>query len=154
MRSLLTTVLLLGAASVFAADFLSNRVTAHRGNSGDFPENTIPAFHSGIDVESDWIELDILRTKNGQLVVIHDQTTKRVGDQDLVVDEYTFDSKDLSLGGFTNAGDASDRASPSVVNRMFREVYLFGRAANQSSAGSSNLSRSAFAIVGAKRASM
>jgi hypothetical protein len=52
MRSLLTTVIvLLSAASVFAADFPSNGVTAHRGNSGDFPENTMPAFQSGIDVE-------------------------------------------------------------------------------------------------------
>jgi len=30
--------------------FLDNGVTAHRGNSGDHPENTIPAFQSGIDV--------------------------------------------------------------------------------------------------------
>lgn len=70
---------------------LSNGVTAHRGNSGDFPENTIPAFQSGIDVGADWIELDILRSKDGQLVVIHDRTTKRVGDQDLVVTESTYD---------------------------------------------------------------
>jgi glycerophosphoryl diester phosphodiesterase len=65
--------------------FLSNGVTAHRGNSGEFPENTIPAFQSGIDVGADWVELDILRSKDGQLVVIHDTTTKRVGDQNLVV---------------------------------------------------------------------
>lgn len=87
MRLLLTTVLSLAAPPAFAAELLNNGVTAHRGNSGDFPENTIPAFQSGIDVESAWIELNILRTKDGQLVVIHDQTTKRVGDQDLVVAE-------------------------------------------------------------------
>ena len=71
--------------------FLANGVTAHRGNSGDFPENTIPAFQSGIDVGADWIELDILRTKDGQLVVIHDRTTRRVGDQDLAVATSTYD---------------------------------------------------------------
>ncbi len=73
-----------------AASFLRNGVTAHRGNSGSFPENTIPALESGIDVGADWIELDIFRTRDGQLVVIHDQTTKRVGDQDRVVAESTY----------------------------------------------------------------
>lgn len=73
------------------AAFLNNGVTAHRGNSSEFPENTIPAFQSGIDVGADWIELDILRTKDGQLVVTHDRTTKRVGDRDLVVAESSYD---------------------------------------------------------------
>ncbi len=65
--------------------FLSNGVTAHRGNSGEFPENTLPAFESGIDVGADWIELDIFRSRDGKLVVIHDRTTKRVGDKSLDV---------------------------------------------------------------------
>ncbi|GAA5505894.1 glycerophosphodiester phosphodiesterase family protein [Novipirellula caenicola] len=70
--------------------FLSNGVTAHRGNSGEFPENTLAAFRSGIDVGADWIELDVLRTRDGQLVVIHDQTTRRVGDVDRVVSESSY----------------------------------------------------------------
>lgn len=71
--------------------FLANGVTAHRGNSGEFPENTMPAFLSGIDVGADWIELDTFRTKDGQLVVIHDQTTNRVGDKTLVVAQSTYE---------------------------------------------------------------
>ena len=71
--------------------FLKNGVTAHRGNSGEFPENTIPAFQSGIDVGADWIELDILRSQDGQLVVIHDNSTGRVGDRNLVVSTSTYD---------------------------------------------------------------
>ena len=70
--------------------FLNNGVTAHRGNSGEFPENTLPAFQGGIDVGADWIELDIRRTKDGQLVVIHDETTKRVGDKNLIVSNSTY----------------------------------------------------------------
>ncbi len=50
-----------------------------------------PCIPSGIDVGADWIELDILRTKDGQLVVTHDRTTKRVGDQDLVVADSTYE---------------------------------------------------------------
>ena len=71
--------------------FLSNGVTAHRGDSGAHPENTMPAFVSGIEIGSDWIELDIFKTKDGKLVVAHDKTTGRVGDQDLVVADSTFE---------------------------------------------------------------
>jgi glycerophosphoryl diester phosphodiesterase len=49
------------------------------------------AFQSGIDTGADWIELDILRTMDGQLVVIHDLTTARVGDQNLVVAESSYE---------------------------------------------------------------
>ena len=70
---------------------VSNGVTAHRGNSSEFPENTIPAFKSGIALGADWIELDILRTRDGKLVVIHDRTTKRVADKDLVVEKSSYD---------------------------------------------------------------
>lgn len=71
--------------SVIGAEFLNNGVTAHRGNSSEFPENTIPAFRSGIEVGADWVELDILKTADNKLVVIHDRTTRRVGDRDLDV---------------------------------------------------------------------
>ncbi|MDA7893393.1 glycerophosphodiester phosphodiesterase family protein [bacterium] len=72
------------------ASFLLNGVTAHRGNSAEYPENTLPAFQSGIDVGADWIELDVLRTADGKLVVIHDKTTTRVGDKHLSVANSTY----------------------------------------------------------------
>ncbi|MFG0262224.1 MAG: glycerophosphodiester phosphodiesterase family protein, partial [Novipirellula sp. JB048] len=67
------------------SSFLENGVTAHRGDSAAFPENTMPAFESAIEVGADWIELDIFRTQDGKLVVIHDRTTQRTGDQNLDV---------------------------------------------------------------------
>ncbi len=79
------------AAPPEATTFLDNGVTAHRGNSSEHPENTLPAFRSGIEVGADWIELDILRTSDGRLVVIHDRTTKRVGNRNLDVAKSTFD---------------------------------------------------------------
>ena len=71
--------------------FLNNGVTAHRGNSGEYPENTLSAFQSGIEVGADWIELDIFRTKDGKLVVIHDRATERVGDKNLNVAQSTYE---------------------------------------------------------------
>lgn len=66
-----------------AMAFLSNGVTSHRGNSGEFVENSMPAFVSGIELEVDWLELDVFRSKDGKLVVVHDKTTARVGDKEL-----------------------------------------------------------------------
>lgn len=71
--------------------FLNNGVTAHRGNSGEFPENTLPAFASAIEIGADWIELDLFRTLDGKLVVIHDRTTGRVGDRDMAVSTSTYE---------------------------------------------------------------
>ena len=86
----LVSSVLLGATPA-GKGFLDNGVTAHRGNSGEFVENTLPAFRSGIEVGADWLELDIYLTRDGKLVVIHDRTTRRVGDKDLAVVESTFD---------------------------------------------------------------
>ncbi|MDA8697412.1 glycerophosphodiester phosphodiesterase family protein [Rhodopirellula sp.] len=64
-------------------------ITAHRGNSGMFPENTLPAFENAIELGVDWIELDLFLTKDQQLVVIHDQTTERTGNRALDVTKST-----------------------------------------------------------------
>jgi glycerophosphoryl diester phosphodiesterase len=94
--------------------FLHNGVTAHRGNSGEYPENTMPAFESGIVVGADWIELDIFRTKDGKLVVIHDQTTERVGDRKLSVTDSTHEellTVDVAVG-FRHAHGGDNASCP------------------------------------------
>lgn len=70
--------------------FLENGVTAHRGYSTMYPENTLRAFQAGIDAGADWLECDVYQTRDGQLVVIHDRTTGRVGNRDLCVNEATY----------------------------------------------------------------
>ena len=70
--------------------WLRNGVTAHRGNSVEFPENTLAAFRSGIEAGADWLELDIFRTSDGKLIVIHDRSTKQTGDRDLDVTQSTY----------------------------------------------------------------
>lgn len=119
MRFALTTlVLLLATAPAFAAEFLANGVTAHRGNSGDYPENTIPAFQSGIDVGTDWIELDVFRSTDGQLVVIHDRTTGRVGDQNLIVAESAYEelaTVDVATDFRRRSGKSVDECPPQRI---------------------------------------
>ncbi len=77
-------------ASLESSSFLNNGVTAHRGNSGECPENTLSAFESGIEIGADWIELDVFVTKDDKLVVIHDRTTQRVGDKNLTVPDSSY----------------------------------------------------------------
>ena len=55
-------------------------VWAHRGASGYAPENTMAAFEKAVEMEADGIELDVQMTKDGEPVVIHDETIGRVSD--------------------------------------------------------------------------
>lgn len=50
---------------------------AHRGQSGDVPENTLAAFQNAANLGADWLELDVQMSKDGHLVVIHDETVDR-----------------------------------------------------------------------------
>ena len=70
--------------------FIQNGVTAHRGNSGEFPENTLPAFESALALGVDWIETDIYLSKDRQLVVCHDKDTGRVGDKKVLIAKSTY----------------------------------------------------------------
>ena len=49
----------------------------HRGFSGKYPENTMLAFEKAIEAGADGIELDVQFSKDGHLVVIHDETLDR-----------------------------------------------------------------------------
>jgi glycerophosphoryl diester phosphodiesterase len=53
---------------------------AHRGASASFPENTIAAFTGACDAGAVMCELDVQLTRDGHLVVIHDETVDRTTD--------------------------------------------------------------------------
>ena len=52
-------------------------VTAHRGASKYYPENTMSAFRGAYDLGADWIELDIHFSKDGVLFAMHDHNLYR-----------------------------------------------------------------------------
>ena len=52
-------------------------VIAHRGTSGRYPENTIPAFQNAVEIGADWIEFDVMSTADGAVVINHDGTVDR-----------------------------------------------------------------------------
>lgn len=53
------------------------RVIAHRGLSGLYPENTLVAFRKAMELSVDMIELDVLLSRDDEVVVIHDDTLDR-----------------------------------------------------------------------------
>ena len=56
------------------------RIFGHRGASGYAPENTIEAFRLAAEMGADGVELDVQMTRDGELVVAHDETIDRVSD--------------------------------------------------------------------------
>ncbi len=76
-------------------------VTAHRGASLEYPENTMSAFEGAKKLGADWIELDVQQTKDGKLIVIHDTNFKRTTGVDKNTWELTYDEiKELDAGSF------------------------------------------------------
>lgn len=67
------------------------KVYAHRGYSGRFPENTMLAFKEAAKTGCYGIELDVQLTKDGQLVVIHDERIDRTTDGTGYVRDYTLE---------------------------------------------------------------
>ena len=53
---------------------------AHRGASADAPENTLAAVRRAVAVGADLVEVDVQRTRDGALVLMHDTTLTRTTD--------------------------------------------------------------------------
>ena len=67
------------------------KIYAHRGYSGRYPENTMLAFQKAAETGCDGMELDVQLTKDGTVVVIHDEAVDRTTDGTGLVKDYTFE---------------------------------------------------------------
>ncbi len=65
---------LLSAALLFCLPIFAQKfdIEGHRGCRGLMPENTIPAFIKAVELGATTLEMDVLVTRDGQLVVSHD----------------------------------------------------------------------------------
>lgn len=68
---------------------LAQDIVAHRGASGEAPENTLAAFRLAWKQGADAIEGDFFLTKDGRIVCIHDKDTERTAGRKLIVAEST-----------------------------------------------------------------
>ena len=73
--------------------YYSNRatVTAHRGDSKHAPENTMAAISLAVENQADIVEIDVRQTKDGVLVLMHDESLLRTTGVDKLVGEVDYD---------------------------------------------------------------
>lgn len=77
------------------------KIIAHRGSRGTKPENTLVSFQEAVTVHSDGIELDVHLSKDGEVVVIHDETVDRTTNGKVCVKDLTLKQlKDLDAGSW------------------------------------------------------
>lgn len=105
---------------------LRTQIIAHRGSKGAHPENTLPAFLHAVKVGADGIELDVQLSKDGQLVVIHDETVDRTTNGKGLVSQLALSElKRLDAGSWFNPG-YSDTRLPTlkeVFETLTKEVF-------------------------------
>ena len=65
------------------------KIYGHRGASQYAPENSMEAFKLAYDMGADGIEFDVQMTKDGHLVVVHDEEISRVSDGQGYIKDYT-----------------------------------------------------------------
>lgn len=81
------------------------RVIAHRGDSRNYPENTLPAFESAVRMGIDVVETDIHLTKDGVLVIWHDPTLERNTDGRGRIEDHTLEELRRFDAGYTFTQD-------------------------------------------------
>lgn len=85
-------------------------VIAHRGASYDAPENTLSSVKLAWQQQSDAVEIDCRLTSDGQIVVIHDEDTRRVTGSALRIEDTPWSQlKDLDCGLWKGSDWAGQR---------------------------------------------
>ena len=92
-------------------------IWGHRGASGHAPENTLPAFKMAADMGADGVELDIQQTKDGVIVVCHDETIDRTSSGAGWLKDFTFE--ELRRLDFSNGNAAYEDVKIPTMEEVF-----------------------------------
>jgi len=93
----------------------------HRGARAYAPENTITSFKKAIEIGVDAVELDIRRTKDNQIIVIHDADVKRTTDGKGLVNELTL----KEIKGFSAEGSEKIPTLQETLDFLDKKVKVF-----------------------------
>ena len=93
----------------------------HRGARAYAPENTIASFRKAIEIGVDAVELDVRKTKDDQLVVIHDEDVKRTTDGEGLVCELTL----KQIKGFSAEGGEKIPTFEETLDFLDKKVKIF-----------------------------
>ena len=78
---------------------------AHRGGSALAPENTLAAFDQAARLGADALEIDVRRTRDGAVVIFHDEETTRLTGQPGTIEDRTLDEVRALDAGFSFSAD-------------------------------------------------
>ena len=98
--------LLIALALVFSTDTTMPQrgICAHRGAMDSHPENTVAAFREAVRLGVQMIEFDVNMTKDGKLVILHDETVDRTTNgHGAVTDKTLAEIKQLDAGSWKSA---------------------------------------------------
>ena len=77
-------------------------ICAHRGASATHPENTLLALQEAIRLGAQMLEFDVRQTRDGQLVLMHDETVDRTTDGTGQIAQLAYaDLRDLDLSNWS-----------------------------------------------------
>jgi len=100
------------------------RLYAHRGASAERPENTMPAFTRAVEIGVDALEMDVHLTRDGHLIVVHDDTATRMTGAHAAWAELDLaDARRLDAGwGFVARDGTRPFAGKAITIPTFEEV--------------------------------
>lgn len=103
-------------------------IIAHRGSHLKFPENTLAAYAEAIKEGADYVEIDLRTTKDGHLVIMHDESaTRMTGKKGLIKDLNYSEIRDLKIKS-TNKEDTTTYRIPdfkSVLNLCKGKINIY-----------------------------
>ncbi len=92
MKNLLILLLVFtGCLEVMSEGKSEKVVVAHRGGAFLGPENTLACVEKGMEAGAEWIEIDVHLSKDGKVVVCHDDRVDRTTDGKGYISEMTYD---------------------------------------------------------------
>ncbi|OQB40048.1 MAG: Glycerophosphoryl diester phosphodiesterase [Candidatus Latescibacteria bacterium ADurb.Bin168] len=98
-------------------------VIAHRGFSGEYPENTMAAFRAAVALGVDAIEIDVHLSRDGHVVIMHDAKLDRTTDATGALAEHTLEEiKRVDAGSKKGVQFAGERVP--AFAEMLAEISL------------------------------
>jgi len=94
---------------------------AHRGESYDAPENTLAAINLAWERDADAVEVDVHLSKDGKIVVIHDNNTGKFAGKDKLVKDQTLEElQRIHVGKLKGANWINERIP--TLEQIFQTV--------------------------------
>ncbi|MGI9825114.1 glycerophosphodiester phosphodiesterase [Agromyces sp. Marseille-Q5079] len=110
------------------------RILAHRGLAIDAPENTLLAFERARSAGAGYLETDVRLTRDGVVVIAHDDTIERIAGRDAAVADLTIDElRRIELGQgqtFCTLAEALDAFPAARFNIDVKSADAVGPAAD------------------------